>query len=159
MLALLGLLFGLVGTGLGLWSVATRPDSSASSATTTPAAPTYPPDQVASAKKKVCDAHEIIKQGVGLNTSRPGPKGPDDALGWANVAHGRIANLMAGVYLPSRIEPATPPDLRDAVKNLADKYLYINALAVAGKTTGDPEFDAALKATNAASDEVDRQCQ
>jgi hypothetical protein len=62
----------------------------------------------------------VVRKGVSLNSNLQPPGGPEDVTGsLAVVANARISLYDGGQYLLVRLDPATPPDLADAVKTLA----------------------------------------
>ncbi|HEU4361124.1 MAG TPA: hypothetical protein VFR27_06390 [Mycobacterium sp.] len=121
--------------------------------------PTYTDEQIASAKANVCEAFSLVKQGVITNTHRINPV-PGDVIG----------DLATGVYAPVMIyqgadyllgdlatEPATPPELANAIKSLGRtmKKLAMIDLAIKPDSVRDPVKQAA-EADSAAIDELCR---
>lgn len=104
--------------------------------------PTFTDKQVADAKAKVCATYEKVHQGVLVNTGRSGGSDPLALLGVA--ANARIALYDGGQYLTKTLteQPATPPDLATAVRQLVDSYqlLAVNYMAEVSQS----EIDSAL---------------
>jgi hypothetical protein len=107
------------------------------------ATPTYTDQQIADAKAKVCVAFDKVRQAVSMNTNRsPG----DDPTSVLTVATSARQTLDFGnTYLLSKLaeEPATPPDLADAVRGLANSYRELTL----GYLDGLDYSDASLKPT------------
>jgi hypothetical protein len=125
------------------------------------AAPTYTDDQIAAAKTKACAAEKLSNEGLAANTNRSNPATPDDALGWANFANGRTAYLLAALWLPKQVDPATPQDLKDAVNTFATTAGDSVALSISeDKTKSNVEqFDRNLDTLNVARMEIERLCK
>src|SRR5256885_1724785 len=99
----------------------------------TPNSPNYSGAQRADAKQKICTATDLVRKGVSLNTNLQPPGGPEDVTGsLAVAANARISLYDGGQYLLARVDPATPPDLADSVKNFANLLMDIGANATAG---------------------------
>ena len=116
--------------------------------------PSYSDQQRADAKRTICEAMDIVRKGVSLNTNLVPAGGPADITGaQAVAANARVSLYDGGQYLLARLDPATPSGLADAVRNFANDLLDIGANATAGAANDDPEQAARLKdadATNAA---------
>ncbi|BCO38087.1 hypothetical protein BMW24_008940 [Mycobacterium heckeshornense] len=89
-----------------------------------PTAPAYSDQQIANAKTNICAAYHISKNEVFVNTHRSNPVEGDEIGALAVAANGRLALYAGGDYLLKRLatEPATPSNLVDAVKALANLY-------------------------------------
>ncbi|MCV7035943.1 hypothetical protein BMW24_008960 [Mycobacterium heckeshornense] len=88
-----------------------------------PTAPAYSDQQIANAKTDVCVAYNYAKNEVALNTHRPDFEGdPVGSLAAATMK--RLSLYAAGDYLLTRLtaQPATPAELADAVRSLANSY-------------------------------------
>jgi hypothetical protein len=83
----------------------------------------YSDRQVADARTDVCAAVGLSRSEVAENTHRPDYSG-DEVGSLASFAMKRLAVFAAGDYLLERLreQPATPSDLTDAVRALADSY-------------------------------------
>ncbi|OSC41713.1 hypothetical protein B8W66_07790 [Mycobacterium decipiens] len=99
----------------------------------TPSAPTFTDQQVSDAKEHVCAAHRIVRQAAILNTNQANPVPGDPTGDLAVAANARLALYSGGDYLLRRLsaEPATPAELSDAVRSLANalQALALNYLA------------------------------
>lgn len=84
--------------------------------------PAFTAQQVADAKMKVCEAYVLVHQAVNINTNRQSPVPGDEIGRIAVAAHARLALYEGGSYLLERLssEPATPIDLKDSLRSLAD---------------------------------------
>jgi hypothetical protein len=129
-----------LGVAIGSWS-RPMPDNKPSP---TPSPPTFTDQQIADAKAKVCATYEKVHQAVLLNTGRSGGSDPIALLGVA--ANARLALYDGGQYLMKTLaeQPATPPDLATAVRQLVNSYqqLAINYMAEAPQS----EIDSSLHA-------------
>lgn len=107
-----------------------------------PTAPQYSDQQVADAKAKVCAAYNRVHHAVLANTGRPGGSDPASQLGLA--ANARIALFDSGEYLQKILAqaPATPADLADATRLLANAYqeLALDYMAEAPDTDIQSDF-------------------
>ena len=56
-----------------------------------------------------------------------------------------------GQYLLARLEPATPPDLADAVRKFGNQLMDIGARATSGVPNSDPDQAARLKEADSAN--------
>jgi hypothetical protein len=94
--------------------------------------------QTAQAKKDVCLTYNTVRQGVVVNTNLADPV-PNDAIGQLAVAaNARLALLGGGAYLRDRVaaEPATPADLAQAVKSIADTSEQLGSAYLANADAG-----------------------
>jgi hypothetical protein len=126
----------------------------------TPNSPNYSGAQRSDAKQKICAATDVVRKGVSLNTNLQPPGGPEDITGsLAVAANARISLYDGGQYLLERLDPATPPDLADAVKNFANLLMDIGANATAGSQNSQPEQAARLKEADAANAKTTELCK
>ena len=116
--------------------------------------------QRADAKQKICAATNLVRKGVSLNTNLQPPGGPEDVTGTlAVVANARISLYDGGQYLLARLDSATPPELSDAVKKLANLLMDIGAAATSGAQNTEPEQAARLKDVDATNATITEQCK
>jgi hypothetical protein len=126
----------------------------------TTSAPIYTGSQRSDAKQKICTAADVVRKGVSLNTNLQPPGGPQDVTGsLAVAANARVALYDGGQYLIARLDPATPPDLADAVKKFANGLMDIGAAATAGAQNSEPEQAARLKAADEANTTITNLCK
>ncbi len=109
-----------------------------------PSPPAFTEQQTTEAKAKVCATYEKVHQAVLNNTGRSGGTDPIALLGVA--ANARLALYDGGEYLLKVLaeQPATPPELSTAVRQLVDSYqqLAINYMAEVSQS----EIDSSLHA-------------
>ena len=126
----------------------------------TPNEPTYTDAQRAEARQKICTATDLVRKGVSLNTNLQPPGGRDDVTGTLAVqANARISLYDGGQYLLARLDPASPPELADAVKELANLLMDIGAGATAGAQNSQPEQAARLKHADATNATITELCK
>ncbi|MGE0215814.1 hypothetical protein [Mycolicibacterium sp.] len=119
-------------------------------------APEYTDAQRADAAAGICAAFDTVRTGVATNTNLTPPDDVSGAL--ATAANARVALFDGGQYLLARLDPATPPELGDAVRRFADTLLDIGANATAGLPNSDPGQAARLDEAETAADTVARLC-
>ncbi|CAM4248532.1 hypothetical protein MB901379_03387 [Mycobacterium basiliense] len=124
----------------------------------TPPTPTFSTQQITDAREGVCAAHRIVRQAAVSTTNQPNPS-PGDPIGdLAIAANARLALYGGGDYLLNRLaaEPATPAELRDAVRSLANllQELAMSYLAGSPDSVITPLLQASDKRTRA----VDSLC-
>src|SRR4029077_9772 len=98
-------------------------------------------------------------KGVSRNACLQPPGGPEDMTGTlAVVANARVALYDGGQYLLARLDPATPPDLADAVKKFANLLMDIGAAATSGQQNSEPEQAMRLKEADVANGTITELC-
>jgi hypothetical protein len=123
-------------------------------------APNYTDAQRADAKQKICATMDLVRKGVSLNTNLQPPGGPDDVTGTLAVAaNARISLYDGGQYLLARLDPATPPELADAVKKFANLLMDIGAAATSGAQNSEPEQAARLHEADATNGTITELCK
>lgn len=144
----------LVALGLASWALL-RPTAGGGSSTE----PTYTDAQRADAKGKVCAAFNTVRTGVSQNTNLQAPGGAEDIVGnLAVAANARLSLYDGGQYLLARLDPATPPDLANAVRSFGNTLMDIGASATAGERNTDPEQAARLRDADAANRTIGGLC-
>lgn len=151
--AILALIVALVALGLAGWA-AFRP-------TPEPAAsPAYTASQQADAKKAVCAASDLVRRGISLNTNLPVPGGDTDVTGsLAVAANARLSLSSGGRYLLDRLDPATPKELADSVRQFANTLMDIGAAAIAGAQNTEPDQASRLRVADAANTKIADACK
>ena len=129
-----------VGAAVAAWL---RPIPHESSAT--PPAPTYSEQQVADAKSKVCAAYAKVQKASSANQTRNGGDDPNLQLLVAVTMRQVFDSGSAYLLKTLAEEPAAPPNLAAATKNLADLYQVITLDGLAGDLN-DPAHNAANEA-------------
>jgi hypothetical protein len=122
-------------------------------------APPFTDNQIADAKAQVCNAYSTVHTAVVVNTHRPNPI-PGDAIGaLAAAANGRLALYAGGDYLLDRLaaEPATPADLADAIRSLANKSKELAIVFLADEP--DSAQDPLRRALDYDVETIDRLCK
>ena len=148
------LVVAIVAAGLSGWLLIRQAQDG------TPNSPKYSDAQRADAKQKICAAAAAVRKGVSLNTNLQPPGGPEDVTGaLAVAANARISLYGGGQYLLARVDPATPPELADAVKKFGNLLMDIGASATAGQQNSEPEQAARLKDAHAADTTITELCK
>lgn len=119
--------------------------------------PAYTDQQIADAKTRACQAFELVRKGVALQTNPP----PNDDPGTANAqaAHAQLSLVAGADYLRDRLDPATPAPLAKDIRQLAALILDIGVNALAGAKNADPSQSALIKAGNDAVDRAAGECK
>jgi hypothetical protein len=152
LLPIVAVVLALIAVGLAAWA-AFRPAKE-------PAAPTYTAAQQSDARAKICAAADVVRRGVSLNTNLPIPGGEGDVTGsLAVAANARLSLSNGGQYLLARLDPATPSDLADPVREFANELLDIGAGSIVGLQNSDPAQAARLKAADAANVKIAEACK
>ena len=126
----------------------------------TPNSPNYAGAQRTEAKQKICAAVAVVRRGVSLNTNLQPAGGPEDITGTLAVAaNARLSLYDGGQYLLARLDPATPPDLADAVTKFGNLLMDIGAGATAGQQNSEPEQTARLKDADATNATIMELCK
>jgi hypothetical protein len=151
-LPIVAVVLALIAVGLAAWA-AFRPAIE-------PAAPTYSAAEQSDAKAKACAAADVVRRGVSLNTNLPIPGGEGDVTGsLAVAANARLSLSNGGQYLLARLDPATPANLADPVREFANKLMDIGAGAIVGLQNSDPVQATRLKEADAANVKIAEACK
>ncbi|MDT5106476.1 MAG: hypothetical protein QOI25_3989 [Mycobacterium sp.] len=151
-LPVVAVILALAALGLAAWA-AFRPAPA-------PSAPTFTAAQQSDAKATVCSASDLVRRGVSLNTNLPVPGGEGDVTGsLAVAANARVSLSDGGQYLLARLDPATPTELAEAVRQFANKLMDIGAGAIAGAQNTDPAQAARLRDADAANIKIAEACK
>ncbi|MET0450787.1 MAG: hypothetical protein ABW137_03025 [Mycobacterium sp.] len=149
-LSVVALVLSLIAVGLGAWAVfgpARKPAADAA----------YTPTQQSDAKAAICTAAGLVRSGITINTTAQSSGDVSGALAVQANARGALSN--GGQYLLARLDPATPPELADAVERFANTLLDIGAGATAGAQNTDPEQAARLRDVDAQNARVVELCR
>ena len=120
----------------------------------------YDPAQIADAKVKVCTAADVVRRGISLNTNLAPAGGPQDVTGaQAVAANARVSLYDGGQYLLARLDPATPAQLADKVREFANTLMDIGANATAGVPNGEPAQAKRLADADAANNTITELCK
>jgi len=151
-LPIVAVVLALIAVGLAAWA-AFRPAKD-------PAAPSYSAAEQSDAKAKACAAADVVRRGVSLNTNLPIPGGEGDVTGsLAVAANARLSLSNGGQYLLARLDPATPANLADPVREFANKLMDIGAGAIVGLQNSDPVQATRLKEADAANVKIAEACK
>ena len=153
-LIILALALAVAAIGLSGWTLYRL------SQTGTSSAGRYTGAERADAKQKICAAADLVRRGVSLNTNLQPAGGPEDVTGiLAMAANARLSLSEGGQYLLARLDPATSPELTDAVKKFANNLVDIGAAATAGAQNSQPEQAARLHDADAANGTITELCK
>lgn len=102
----------------------------------TPAAKTYSEQEIADAKRAVCDAYDTVNKTVDVAGSKSGDNPTDSFVVAINT---RLALATSSSFLTSQLSanPATPDDLSEPVRDLAHQYQVITMNQLADARTAD----------------------
>lgn len=122
--------------------------------------PSYDPVQIADAKVRVCSAADVVRRGISLNTNLVPAGGPQDVTGaQAVAANARVSLYDGGQYLLARLDPATPAQLADKIREFANNLMDIGAHATAGVPNDEPAQAKRLADADAANNTVTELCK
>jgi hypothetical protein len=108
-------------------------------------------------KGHVCDAFNIVRRAVSVRTNAN--VGPEPVAREAVAANARLATLGGGDFLLSRLAPATPPELAEAVRSFANNLQDIGMNQLAGIPDTDPTVAVLLRDAQSASDQITAICK
>jgi hypothetical protein len=119
----------------------------------------YTDTQRTDAKTKICTAYHTVVEGVRRNNNLA-PQVEKTPIGiLAIAANGRVSLSDGGQYLLARLDPATPPDLADATRALANLFMDIGAAATAGVEESDPVQAPRLEQAQQLSTNINELCK
>jgi len=151
--AVVALVLAVVAVGLSAWTVLRHTSDG-------PAEPSYTAAQQNDAKTAICTAADLVRKGVSLNTNLQSPGGDGDVTGsLAVAANARVSLSDGGQYLRARLDPATPTELADAVRQFANTLLDIGAAATAGIPNSDPAQADRLRTADTQNAAVTERCK
>ncbi|WP_197379225.1 hypothetical protein [Mycolicibacterium mengxianglii] len=106
----------------------------------------YTLEQQAAAKATACSAYSTVRTGVATNTNLTPPGGEGDVTGaLAVAANARVALISGGEYVLNRLDPATPAQLADPLRQFGNALMDFGAAATAGALNTDPGQAALLQ--------------
>ncbi|ORB56159.1 hypothetical protein BST42_04250 [Mycolicibacterium rhodesiae] len=122
----------------------------------TPAAKTYSEQEVASAKKAVCDAYNLVHNAIVVTNNKNGGSDPTAIL--AVASNGRLAVHAGGQYLSDALNrhPATPNDLAQSITDLATTFQKLTLEYLA--ETPDSEQEPLLRSADDATARIKQNC-
>jgi hypothetical protein len=111
-------------------------------------------------KGSICDAFNVVRNGVKINTNLQPAGGPEDITGsMAVAANARVALYDGGQYLLARLQPNTPQELADNVRKFANNLMDIGARSTTGIPNSDPGQAARLKEADEANAKITELCK
>lgn len=145
-----------IGLAIGCW---VRPVPGAK-APLPPAALTYTDQQVATAKSNVCDAFGKIDHALDLAGARAGAN-QEPAMQLAVADNTRQVLDAGSRYLLTKLaeEPATPPDLANAVRKQASSFQELMVGFLDDIPNSDPVQQPVLKASDEATATIRQLCK
>lgn len=148
------LAIALIAVGLAIWALMRPSSESAANAQQAAEASAQQPGD---AKTRLCTAFDIVRNAVSIQTNAD--LGPDPVAREAVAANARLATLGGGSYLLSRLDPAAPSELADAVRSFANNLQDIGMKQLVGVANTDPSLTAQLNDTQAASGRITELCK
>jgi hypothetical protein len=156
--AVLALIVALVAVGVAIWALVEESPSSSPTESAQPAS-VFTGTTSDDPKGSVCEAFDVVRRGVQLNTNLQAPGGPTDVTGsFAVGANARLSLFAGGQYLMARLQPDTPSDLADAVRKFGNQLMDIGARSIAGIPNADPDQSARLRDADVSSAEIANLC-
>ena len=147
------LTIAMIAIGLAIWALVRTPGEPADNAQQ----PADNAQQSDDAKAGVCVAFDTVRKAVSMQTNAD--LGPDPVAKEAVAANARLATLGGGEYLLSRLDPATPPELADAVRSFANNLQDIGMNQLVGVPNADPTLAARMSEAQAASQQIADMCK
>jgi hypothetical protein len=147
------LVIAVIAIGVGIWAIA-RPPGGPSGP---PGEPAVNAQQSDDAKAGVCAAFDMVRKAVSTQTNID--MGPDPVAREAVAANARLATLGGGEYLLSRLNPATPRELADAVRSFANNLQDIGINQLVGAPNTDPTVADLLNEAQATSTKITDMCK
>lgn len=151
-LSTLTLVVAVAALGVGLWALLSDSEESSE--------PAYTEEQSAEATTKTCEAFESVRRGVSINSNRAAPGGEEDVVGsLAVAANARLSLLGGGQYLLAVLDPATPEELQNQVREFGVTLMDIGAGSTAGVPTTDPAQSERMQRADEMSRSIAEACQ
>ena len=147
------LVIAVIAIGVGIWAIARSPGEPPRP----PGEPAVNAQQSDDAKAGVCAAFDMVRKAVSTQTNID--IGPDPVAREAVAANARLATLGGGEYLLSRLNPATPRELADAVRSFANNLQDIGIKQLGGVPNTDPTVAALLNEGQVTSTQIADMCK
>lgn len=109
------------------------------------------------AKTKVCEAFDLVRTAVSLQTNAN--LGPERVAVEAVAANARLATLGGGQFLLARLDETVPSELADEMRSFANELEYIGMGQLAGAAAADPAQANRMENAQAAADRVLELCK
>lgn len=151
---------GAIGLVMAIWSIVVATGESGqisnlNEPATNSVNAMYSAEQIAAAKKQICEAHELAWNSVTFANNPPDP-GDDLGLKKGNVALAQLSLVSGAAYLENQLDPALSSEIREAVELVIEKWLFAAVEAIGG---GSPTYEQDVVQANVASEEVKNLCQ
>ncbi len=157
--SVVALVVALVAVGVAIWALVKEPPPQAQSEPAQPIS-VFTGATTDDPKASVCEAFNVVRNGVQLNTNMQAPGGPENVAGVAAVAaNARLSLLGGGQYLLARLQPDTPSELADAVRTFGNQLMDIGARSIAGIPNADPDQAARLQEADASNTTITDLCK
>lgn len=147
-LAPAALVIAVVAVALAAWGLMRSPSTGEVSAVSD--------EQTAEAKTQVCEAFEMVRNAVSLQTNAD--LGRDRVATQAVAANARLATLGGGQFLLSRLDDAVSTELADAVRSFANNLEYIGMGQLAGAPGDDPAQQTRLNDAQTSATRIGELC-
>ncbi|WP_094286776.1 hypothetical protein [Mycobacterium lehmannii] len=158
--SVLALVVALVALGVAVWVLVKEPASTTQDSGSAEPASVFTGTTTDDPKAASCQAFDLVRRGVQLNTNLQPPGGPQDATGTLAVgANARLSLYEGGAYLLARLQPDTPSELADAIRSFGNQLMDIGARSIAGIPNADPDQAARLKNADATSGKIAGLCK
>ena len=108
------------------------------------------------AQAQVCAAFDTVRKAVSVQTNTD--LGPDPVARAAVAGNARLATVGGGSYLLSRLDPATPTELADAVRSFARVLQDVGMSQLVGTPNTDPALTTLMGEAQAASPKIAGIC-
>jgi hypothetical protein len=152
-LAPIALVLALIAVGLAGWALAGSKKEPAATATPT----TFTAQQTGDAKKRACDAFDVARKAVTIQTNSD--LGPEPVAKEAVAANARLAILGGGQFLLSRVDPATPPEIADALRAFGNNLQNIGMSQLLNIPNTDPALTGQLNDAQTSSQQILDMCK
>ncbi|WP_371750571.1 hypothetical protein [Mycobacteroides sp. LB1] len=119
----------------------------------------YTEAQRTNAKAQACANAELVRNAVMQNTNRALPENAGTVGTLATAANARIALFNGGQYLLARLDPATPPDLANNVREFGNALMDVGAAAIAETPNTDPNQAQRLSKADELSKHIVELCK
>jgi hypothetical protein len=142
-----------IAVAIGAWF---RPANNEPSPPAADSTPKYSDQQIVAGKKAVCAAYDLVNR---ASTYSGGQKSDDSTLTFVIAVNVRLTGTLAASYLLAELDknPATPSDLTDAARELAQAYQQTTLLQLANAPKD--ELDSAYDTINSTDAKVVEACK
>jgi len=149
-LVVVALVVAVAALGVAVWALLSGPSSGNSPATAAAGQSSDP-------KTRVCDAFDLVRGAVSLQTNAN--LGTDPVATQAVAANARLATLGGGQFLLARLDDDVPSELADAVRSFANNLEYIGMGQLAGAPGDDPAQTNRMNDAQTTSTKISDLCK